>query len=211
METIANWFQTYSGKLVSVTDPKPEDVDVVDVAHALSMTCRFGGHCRDFYSVAEHSVHVCEIGTALRSHLDVTYPSTIENTRHSLVLLLHDAAEAYVGDLITPLKRNLLDAKALETKWLKAIEQKFNLGTALSDPEESIKQADLCALSIEILSLYDRADPIWWSKFKPPTILDLDQVSIDCWSPVEARRRFLRLFTQLHDRLEGLRPKDLRP
>ena len=97
MAAIANWFQTYTDKLVSVTGPKPEDVDIVDIAHALSMTCRFGGHCQDFYSVTEHSVNVYELNTFCRAR----------TPNHDMAHLLHDAAEAYIGDVLTPLKRNL--------------------------------------------------------------------------------------------------------
>ena len=57
-----NWFQTKTGKLVDVQNPTPDIVDLEDIAHALSMTCRYAGHCREFYSVAEHSVLVVTLG-----------------------------------------------------------------------------------------------------------------------------------------------------
>ena len=53
-----DWIQTYSGKKFYPLDPRPEDIDIRDIAHALSLNCRFNGHCRCFYSVAEHSVGV---------------------------------------------------------------------------------------------------------------------------------------------------------
>jgi 5'-deoxynucleotidase YfbR-like HD superfamily hydrolase len=197
---LENWIQTYSGKLVSVTNPKPEDIDIIDIAHALSMTCRFGGHSRDFYSVAEHSVRVGIIGSNIRDRHNITYSQPKENTKHHLALLLHDAAEAYIGDIITPLKNSLGGAAELETKWLLAIEQKFKLETRLSDPDPSIKEADLLALSIEIVNLYDHVDPIWWSKFKTPSPSNL-AYTVECWSPSLANKKFLATFNHLRAQL----------
>jgi hypothetical protein len=84
-----DWFQTYTGKKFYPFDPRPEEICIEDIAHSLSMQCRFAGHCREHYSVAEHSVR----GSAyLRGEL-------------ALHFLLHDAAEAYLVDLPRPLKR----------------------------------------------------------------------------------------------------------
>ena len=91
------WCQTFTGKKVDILCPTPEMVDIEDIAHALSMTCRFGGHCREFYSVAEHSVLVEQMG---RYSLHCSDPRII------MLLLLHDAAEAYIGDIITPVVIN---------------------------------------------------------------------------------------------------------
>jgi uncharacterized protein len=190
---LENWFQTYTGKLVCVTDPKPEDVDVVDVAHALSMTCRFGGHCRDFYSVAEHSVHVAS--TDLQS-TRCGFP-TRDHVLHDLALLLHDSAEAYLGDVVSPLKCNLGGYRELETRWLHAVELKLGLGTLLSEPREYVKQADHRVLSVEVVTLHDRVDPTWWTKFDRPTKADLQSTVIGCWPPDRARREFLQLYRML--------------
>ena len=84
-----DWIQTFTGRAFYVLDPRPEDVDIEDIAHALSMQCRFAGHCREFYSVAQHSV------TA----------SWLVPPEDALWGLLHDAAEAYVVDLPRPIKR----------------------------------------------------------------------------------------------------------
>lgn len=84
-----SWIQTYVGKQFWPLEPRPEDLDIRDIAHSLSLQCRFNGHCRVFYSVAEHSVRVAE-----------QLPAEL-----ALWGLLHDAAEAYLGDLTRPLKR----------------------------------------------------------------------------------------------------------
>lgn len=85
-----HWIITYTGRQFWPLDPRPEDVCLEDIAHALSNLCRFNGHCRSFYSVAQHSVLVSE------------------NCVFAFRGLLHDAAEAYLGDMSRPMKRSRL-------------------------------------------------------------------------------------------------------
>ena len=80
------WIQTYTGKKFFPMNPKTEDLDIIDIAHALSMKCRFVGHTKQFYSVAQHSVIVS--WNCSNPHLG----------------LLHDAAEAYLPDVPAPIK-----------------------------------------------------------------------------------------------------------
>lgn len=87
--------ETYTGRMVDPLDLKPADVCIEDIAHALSMQCRYNGHCRIFYSVAEHS---WEVRSFLELHLD-------GNREEQLAALMHDAAEAYLHDMVTPIKR----------------------------------------------------------------------------------------------------------
>src|SRR5665213_153577 len=87
MDRIGNWMQTYTGKQYWPCDPRPEEVFIIDIAHALSQMCRYSGHCIHFYSVAEHSVLLSR------------YASTLETKKWSL---LHDASEAYITDIIRP-------------------------------------------------------------------------------------------------------------
>lgn len=84
-----DWIQTYTGKAFWPFDPRPEDVYIEDIAHALSLQCRFGGHVRELYSVAQHCVLVSKW-----------------LSEYALWGLLHDASEAYLVDLPRPLKRN---------------------------------------------------------------------------------------------------------
>lgn len=87
------WMQTYTGKRFDPLNPDPSLIDIQDIAHALSNICRFGGHSSRFYSVAEHSVLVGEALWNLHHDADL-----------ALAGLLHDAAEAYLGDVPRPLK-----------------------------------------------------------------------------------------------------------
>ena len=185
------WFPTFAGKIIDIENPTPDMIDVEDIAQALSMTCRYGGHCRDYYSVAEHSLGVEALG----------YYSTSQTPDYSvraLALLLHDSAEAYLGDVVSPLKRLLGHPYAdLEHRWLRAIEEKFDLGSALTNPDPLVKTCDLAILPVEIVNLCSPPHPDWWLKIDPPTVGQLSEHSIECLSPSAARRRFLNRFRHL--------------
>jgi len=99
-ETITNkevWIATYTGGRFYPLDPRPEDVCIADIAHSLSQICRFNGQTLQFYSVAQHSVLVSKL-------LGQGGPSPI----HEFMGLKHDAAEAYLCDLVRPIKRELV-------------------------------------------------------------------------------------------------------
>ena len=108
-----DWMQTYTGRQFWPLDPRPEEVVIEDIARALSMQCRFAGHCAKFYSVADHSVRVSMLAD--------------ENSTLALAGLLHDAAEAYVVDVPRPLKRFLPGYKEIEREVARAIEKRFGL------------------------------------------------------------------------------------
>lgn len=92
-----SWIQTVSGRKFHVFDPRPEDVDLEDIAHALSNLCRFSGHTSSFYSVAEHAVHVAE-----------TVYLITRDAGLALAALHHDDGEAYTGDFPSPWKKLIL-------------------------------------------------------------------------------------------------------
>ncbi len=118
-----DWIQTFTGKKIYLTDPKPEDIEIVDIVHALSQVCRYGGHCKSFYSVSSHSVNVAQ-------HL----PDNIK-----LQGLLHDASEAYVHDIVRPIKLYLGAHYAeLEEKFCRAIFEKFELEYPMDDTTSTL-------------------------------------------------------------------------
>lgn len=130
--------QTWSGRSVSLLDPTPDQIDLGDIAHSLSQQCRFGGHTKEFYSVAQHCVLVSRI--IQKSALSL---------RIAMQGLLHDAAEAYVIDVPSPLKGILGGYKDIETKLERVIWEKFQLGPK----DEGVKVADIIALATEATHL----------------------------------------------------------
>lgn len=104
--------RTFTGQMVNVLNPDPEQIFIEDIAHALSNICRFGGHTRQFYSVAQHSVMVAQ-------KFDQPYLR--------MSALLHDAAEAYLLDLPRPIKVKMLDYQHAETVMMQAIAKRFGL------------------------------------------------------------------------------------
>lgn len=94
---------TYTGRTIDVVNLEQNEYVIEDIAHALSHICRYNGHCKTFYSVAQHCV-LC---------------SEYASKEHKLAALLHDAAEAYLGDIIRPLKKLLPDHRAIEVNFEK--------------------------------------------------------------------------------------------
>lgn len=146
---------TAGGRLISLLHSHPGDVDIQDIAHALSNTCRFGGHTREFYSVAQHSVLVCQQFLAVSPHSRIDRMSDAQRRAMARVALLHDAAEAYLGDVVSPLKERLHGYKPIEQQMLARIFAEFGLdeGDAFDMPRP-VKQAD------ELLLQWERRDLI---------------------------------------------------
>lgn len=130
---------TFTGKAVNPLDPDPETIDIIDIAHALSRMPRFTGHCRGdhAYTVAQHSVLVsCELPP-----------------KHALTGLLHDASEAYLGDLARPIKLDKgLGAmyRMVESRLMGTIADKYGIDWPLP---VRVKQADDQLLRAEVRDL----------------------------------------------------------
>ena len=122
--------RTRSGKFINVFNPNPDDIVIEDIAHCLSMQCRFGGHLPVFYSVAQHSV-MC---------------SLMVPEEYALEALLHDASEAYLLDMPSPIKHGLTNYKDVETALQKVIAAKFGIPLIMSD---IVKAADNQCLLME--------------------------------------------------------------
>lgn len=164
-----DWMQTYSGRQFFPFDPKPEAIDIVDIAQALAMTCRYGGHCKQFYSVAQHSVLVAEKA-----------PPAL-----ALRALMHDAPEAYTGDLIRPIKKHPEMAAFM---WVEEVVERAIC--AKFDLPFPIMNADIKRLDNRIL--LDERDHVMtpcahdWQVDGEPL-----GVTIERWSPETARWKFL--------------------
>ena len=140
---------TASGGKFFLQDPRPEDVHIDDIGHALSNLCRFTGHCRKFYSVAQHSICVA----VLLRHQG--HPPEVQ-----LAGLLHDGSEAYLGDVAAPLKRLLPDYRAIEWRVQAAVNKAFGLPTD-QRTQAAVKQADLMMLDTEARGLM--SNPHGWA------------------------------------------------
>ena len=163
-----SWSQTFSGVAFTPLDPRPEDVRLEDIAHHLSLQCRFAGATRRFYSVAEHSVLVSRV--------------VPQEGGLPLAALLHDAAEAYLVDIPTPIKRHLYSASDMGVESINMLE--FRIQTAIADAlgvetrftDARIKAADLAVLMAEARKLMGPSPRPWDIDAEPAdvTILGLD-------------------------------------
>lgn len=167
-----DFIQLYSGIDFYFQDPKAEDILVEDIAHTLSLLCRFGGHCKKFYSVAEHCVRA--------SHLVAP--------EHAFEALMHDASEAYLVDMPRPIKNVLPGYRDLENKLDLTIREKFGLPMAMSP---QVKWVDDVMLATERRDLMpETATPwVWLPEPYGPTIKP--------WSPERAQDEFLERYKHL--------------
>jgi hypothetical protein len=170
--------RTVSGRLIDVLAPDPAQITIGDIAHALARLCRFGGHTREFYSVAQHSVLV--------SHLALA-----DDARFAL---LHDASEAYLVDVPRPIKTTsaLGGYLDVEERLQRAIYDRFGLAGAVP---LSVAIADDWALAAEFRDLLPAHPGDRWSERAG------DHPLIQPLPPAEAERLFLARFAALG--LEG--------
>lgn len=168
------WIQTFSGLVMHPLDAKPEEICIEDIAHALSNMCRFTGHTREFYSVAEHSVRV----------------SWAVPHYAALSGLMHDATEAYLVDLSSPVKRDesMVKYRVAELELDKVIRTKFGL----PEQPKSVHEADRTLLFTEARDLLGPAPKLWTDPAAAPL-----KGRIVPWSPWEARERFLGRYAEL--------------
>ncbi|MCG3178618.1 MAG: hypothetical protein BIFFINMI_00946 [Phycisphaerae bacterium] len=175
------WIQTFNGRQVFPLAPDPDQIDIHDIAHALANLCRFTGHTRQFYSVAQHSVLVAR-----------------ECPPESQAWgLLHDAAEAYINDIARPIKqRTCIETLSGAIRWIDEIEhavmgavaRRFNLPWPM--PEgcmDAVKHVDTRLLLTEKRDLMS-AEPAGWDVEGDPFL----GWHIDPWPPQRAEREFLR-------------------
>jgi len=110
------WIQTHTGIQFDLLDPTPDMICIEDIAHSLARLCRFTGHCNQFYSVAQHS-WLCSYKAPLK---------------YALEALLHDAHEAYTGDMSKPLKGLCPEYIVIQKNIDGVIREKFGLPAACS-------------------------------------------------------------------------------
>ncbi len=178
--TTPDFIETYTGKRFFPLDPVVQDIDIVDIAHALSQQCRFSGHTIVPYSVAEHSVRVCSLlhSWGCSKHVQ-------------LWGLLHDASEAYLVDIPLPLKRSPAFApyRAAEEALMHAVCLCF--GLELKEPA-AVRRADATLLSTEARDLMPFKPEHWAGLLEMPLY-----ETIVPWPSGWARHAFLQSFEEL--------------
>ncbi len=184
-----NTIRTFTNKTIDLYSPTVEDIDIIDIAHALSNLCRFSGHTHTFYSVAQHS-------------LLVSYLVPYNALRR--VALLHDAAEAYLGDVVSPLKKMLNSSfqidggpaiyEELETAFNAVIAEKF--GFLVSDLE-TVKHYDHMALELEQGYFFKGLSTVSRAENFARAFNHLDP----CFTPEIAKETFLSTYKELFNGL----------
>ncbi len=172
--------ETFTGLEVDPLKLRPEDIQIEDIAHSLSLQCRYGGHCRVFYSVAQHSMLVSErLSTPLLK----------------LYGLLHDAAETYFGDMVTPLKKLVPQFESHELAARQEIYRKFCPRLPRSLEAVDIKNMDTRVLLAEAAFFMSTGGhgPAWTQHKTHEPIA----IPPDAWPARVAEERFLRMFNNL--------------
>lgn len=166
-------------------DPRPEDVCIYDIAHHLSNICRFTGAVRKLYSVAQHSVHVSQLCQ-----------------QHPLIALLHDASEAYLADVASPVKQSheMAAYREAEIRLTRCIFTRFNIPVQVRAPvngSSALIPYDVKLID-ETMRIYEgqafmpkRKDAFWSTSLMCP-------FKLTAWSPARAEAVFLRRFNELY-------------
>jgi hypothetical protein len=177
------YLQTVSGRWVNPFDPDPDQLDASDIARALANQCRFGGHSRVFYSVAQHAVIVSEVIERRGGDVEDVFAA-----------LMHDATEAYLGDMPHPLKhRSPLGAafKQAEDSLEQALRDRFHIKADV--PE--IKRVDRALLATERRAF--SSEDWHWPELEGVEPLELE---LEALSPDEAAEAFARRYAELEAR-----------
>lgn len=177
LEQIGGWIQTFTGKQFWPMDPNPDVISIIDIAVSLSRINRFTGHTTFPYSVAQHSCLVCDI-----------LPQEYKKWG-----LMHDAHEAYVNDMVSPVKKFFPSYQEVETKLMKAVSQRFDL---IWPVPKKIVEADYILLATEKRDIMGPA-PADWGKLPNPADLTIKE-----WSHEKACKEFLKRFEKLFGSVE---------
>lgn len=180
------WIQTFTGRKVNLADIRPDDIDIQDIAHALSLQCRFSGHTKKHYSIAQHCVLV-----------NLNCPAF-----YQLWGLLHDASEAYLLDLPRPIKHRCgyETYRADEERCMQAVSARF--GLSLTMPE-CVRRADELLLVTEARDLMAPLAPGW--RFQVANGYTALEEKIVPWDMRLAEIRFLERFATLYSELQKVR------
>lgn len=184
------WMLTSTGATVDLRFMRHEDISVLDIAHHLAQTNRYTGACSRPYSVAEHSLLVCEIVERVQCERN---PSIL------LAALMHDAHEAYTQDLSQPMKQIIGQAwETEEQRIAHSVHKRFGLVTAFIVARKQIHDADLTALSTERAQLLPPGGPAWPVTQSHPPIGWWRFSEREAFTWQDWRQAFLDRFAELH-------------
>lgn len=186
------WQRMLSGRRLDLLDPSPDDIAIADIAHGLARVARWNGQTAGphVFSVAQHSLLVEAIGAGLEPGLPPA---------RRLELLLHDAPEYVIGDIISPFKAAIGDSyKAVERRLLAAIRARFGLPEPTPDEAHRVKRADGIAAYWEAIRLAGFERPEAAAIFGEPGPLPAGaEALIEPWPTDVAQARFLARFQTL--------------
>ena len=177
-----NWVGTNLGKRIDLSYPLADQIDIMDIAVGLGNQCRFTGQIRHHYSVAEHCIHV----------------AALVPQEYKLAALLHDAQEAYIADLSTPMKAEVGRVyRDVEDRIVRALDEAFGMNGMLIDLPKCIKDADRIMLLTERDYLVEKR--IHWGEEFESTVRHPSFTPLFIDNPAAARSAYLAEF----DRLRG--------
>lgn len=145
---MATYLKTYSGFKLDPLHPEGKDICIRDIAHALSLVCRGNGQTTHFYSVGQHCLN-CEREAFARGY----------DKRIRLACLLHDAAEAYMSDLIRPIKVMMPEYSVMESRLLNVILKKYGLSDLSEEEWKMVKEIDDVLLEVDLAELLKEPAP----------------------------------------------------
>lgn len=181
-----DWVQVFCGTAMWPMDPRPDEINIIDIANSLSKQCRFTGHCLDFYSVGEHSVRVSvAIENALAPNVLRDELSWSSSCLASLCGLLHDASEFVLSDISRPVKPYLSNYVQIEEDVMEAVAGKFGLPWPMP---AIVKRMDNTLLATEARDLMVKP-PMPWAPLPDPL-----PEKIKPWSHRRACKKFLRRY-----------------
>lgn len=160
---MADYIKTFTGKKIDPLNPKVEDIELRDIAHALSLICRGNGQVTHFYSVAQHCIN------AVYEARERGYSKRIQ-----LICLFHDAAEAYVSDVVRPVKKHLTAFDGIEEGFLNQILNKFGLTNITDEEWEKVQLVDDDILTYDLVVLLK--EPLPKEGYKTKRVPDLSFV-----------------------------------
>lgn len=170
-----DFIETGTGIAFHFLEPKEDEIDIFDIANSLSNQCRYTGHVKKFYSVAEHCCHLYDYAkTKAKYHFEKFELKTI---------LLHDASEAYLTDIARPIKNHIPDYRKLEVRIEEVVASKF--GIVYPYPAW-VKEYDMRILLDEREQVMRPSKNVWAVDGQEPL-----GVNINFWEPSEAFLNFL--------------------